>query len=127
MNGHVGGSTNTATEQAAAPAFDSGTDVSGSGHKPGGEHPGKDGAVAHSIAHSIALNPPQGHVPNGDCRVTGAGTASGAFRSAAMPLDFRIVTEPVGIQPASALYGVPYDFVDQSAGSALAELMRLSE
>ena len=66
-------------------------------------------------------------MPNGVGHMAVADLARGADSDAVLPLDFRIVTEPVNIQPASALYGVPYDLVDQSAGSALAELMRLTE
>ena len=39
-------------------------------------------------------------------------------------LDFRIVTDPVGVRPASAVYGMPYDLVDQSSEGAIADLMR---
>ena len=81
-----------------------------------------------SDADGTAQSSPQSQaVPNGVGHTTAAGTARAAHSDAALPLDFRIVTEPVGIQPASALYGVPYDLVDQSAGSALAELMRTTE
>ena len=39
-------------------------------------------------------------------------------------LDFRIVTHPAGVRPTTAVYGMPYDLADQSAGGAVAELMR---
>ena len=39
-------------------------------------------------------------------------------------LDFRIVLDPVGVRPTTAVYGMPFDLADQSAGGAIAELMR---
>jgi hypothetical protein len=61
-----------------------------------------------------------------DCQADAGRSAAGGIGTH-LPLDFRIVTEPIGLQPSSVLYGVPYDLIDQSAGSALAELMRLTE
>lgn len=51
-----------------------------------------------------------------------AGTAAGS--GVEHVLDFRIVSDPVGVRPATAVYGMPYDLADQSAGGAIAELMR---
>ncbi|KAK9810430.1 hypothetical protein WJX72_010569 [[Myrmecia] bisecta] len=39
-------------------------------------------------------------------------------------LDFRIITEPINIQPHSTAYAMPYDLVDSAPGSAVNELMR---
>lgn len=38
--------------------------------------------------------------------------------------DFRIVSDPVGVRPTTAVYGMPFDLADKSAGGAIAELMR---
>lgn len=39
------------------------------------------------------------------------------------PFEFRIISEPVALRPNKVAYGVPYDFVDASEGSALSQLM----
>ena len=113
------------------------------------QQPSSNGHVGPTDAVSAAANgmgvssrPPAGDAsPNGAAAEVQSSLAAATVEDSAeqteasaaggvhndMPLDFRIVTEPVGLQPASALYGVPYDLVDQSAGSALAELMRLTQ
>lgn len=40
------------------------------------------------------------------------------------PLDFRILTEPIAIRPNRSAYGVPYDLVDTSQGSAMSEMLQ---
>ena len=40
------------------------------------------------------------------------------------PLDFRILTEPVAMRPNKSAYGVPYDLVDMSHGSAMSEMLQ---
>ena len=42
-------------------------------------------------------------------------------------VDFRIIREDVALRPDTALYGVPYDFVDMSEGSALTALMEQAQ
>ena len=42
-------------------------------------------------------------------------------------LEFRIVTDPVGVKPNLAVYGMPYDLVDRSAEGAIADLMRQTQ
>ena len=42
----------------------------------------------------------------------------------AKPLDFRILTEQVAMRPNKGAYGVPYDLVDTSHGSAMSEMLR---
>lgn len=39
-------------------------------------------------------------------------------------LDFRILTEPIALQPNKSVYGVPYDLVDTSQGSAVSEMLQ---
>jgi len=117
-NRHVGGSVSSAAAQLAGLTCNSELN-SLDGARIRGEQFDADGTAQSS---------PQGQVVlNGVGLAAVAEVARGAHSDAALPLDFRIVSEPVGIQPASALYGVPYDLVDQSAGSALAELMQLTQ
>lgn len=40
------------------------------------------------------------------------------------PLDFRILTEPVALRPNKGAYGMPYDLVDTSQGSAVSEMLQ---
>ena len=40
------------------------------------------------------------------------------------PLDFRILTEPVALRPNKGAYGMPYDLVDTSRGSAVSEMLQ---
>ena len=40
------------------------------------------------------------------------------------PLDFRILTEPVALRPNKGAYGVPFDLVDTSQGSAVSEMLQ---
>lgn len=40
------------------------------------------------------------------------------------PLDFRILTEPTALRPNKSAYGVPYDLVDTSQGSAMSEMLQ---
>ena len=42
----------------------------------------------------------------------------------AAPLDFRILTEPIPLQPNKSAYGVPYDLIDTSQGSAMSEMLQ---
>lgn len=42
----------------------------------------------------------------------------------AKPLDFRILAEPVAIRPNKSAYGVPYDLVDTSQGSAMSDMLQ---
>lgn len=42
----------------------------------------------------------------------------------AKPLDFRIITEPVALRPNKGAYGVPFDLVDTSTGSAVSEMLQ---
>ena len=52
-------------------------------------------------------------------------TASGDGNvGSAKPLDFRILTEPVAMRPNKGAYGVPYDLVDTSHGSAMSEMLQ---
>ena len=44
--------------------------------------------------------------------------------AAAKPLDFRILTEPAAMRPNKSAYGVPYDLVDTSQGSAMSEMLQ---
>ena len=39
-------------------------------------------------------------------------------------LDFRILTEPIPLRPSKAVYGVPYDLVDTSRGSAVTDMLQ---
>ncbi len=117
-NGHVGVSASSAAERLAGLACDGEAGDAESARMPGEQQSDADGN-ARSLPHGRG-------VLNGVWHAAAVETARPAHSYAALPLDFRIVTEPVGIQPASALYGVPYDLVDQSADSALAELMRLA-
>lgn len=39
-------------------------------------------------------------------------------------LDFRILTEPVPLRPSKGVYGVPYDLVDTSQGSAVTDMLQ---
>lgn len=41
-----------------------------------------------------------------------------------LPLDFRILTDPVAMRPNKSAYGVPYDLVDTSQGSAMSEMLQ---
>lgn len=56
----------------------------------------------------------------------GEGAADNAnfCADAAKPLDFRILTEPVAMRPNKGAYGVPYDLVDASQGSAISEMLQ---
>jgi hypothetical protein len=42
-------------------------------------------------------------------------------------VEFRIIREDVAMRPDTALYGVPYDFIDYSEGSALRSLMEQAQ
>ena len=42
-------------------------------------------------------------------------------------VDFRIIREDIALRPDTALYGVPYDFIDFSEGSALSALMEQAQ
>jgi hypothetical protein len=54
----------------------------------------------------------------------GAPAPAAAAAAAASPaFELRIIEEAVALRPAAAAYGVPYDFVDSSEGSALERLM----
>ncbi len=44
--------------------------------------------------------------------------------ASAKPLDFRILTEPIALRPSKGAYGVPYDLVDTSQGSAMSEMLQ---
>lgn len=44
--------------------------------------------------------------------------------ASAKPLDFRILTEPIAMRPNKGAYGVPYDLVDTSQGSALSDMLQ---
>ena len=50
------------------------------------------------------------------------GDAAGSVPTHA--LDFRIVSDPLGVRLTTAVYGMPFDLADQSAGGAIADLMR---
>eukprot|EP00887_Chlorella_sp_A99_P003503 scaffold7.g3503.t1 len=50
--------------------------------------------------------------------------AAAAARSAPAWLGLRLITEPVALRPAKMAYGVPFDFVDASEGSALDSLLK---
>ena len=58
-----------------------------------------------------------------------AGTCAGSPGAASAPaatsptFELRIIEEEVALRPAAAAYGVPYDFVDSTEGSALDRLM----
>jgi hypothetical protein len=52
-----------------------------------------------------------------------AAAAAGGEAEPAEPAEFRIITEPVALRPDKAAYGVPFDFVDDSEGSALSALL----
>ena len=120
-NGHRSGTTSSAPEQAIALAF-YGEAETCRGHRQSQQQTRAGDTTLGSNEHSSS----QACTP-GCSGSTSTGAAHGPHVDATLPLDFRIVTEPLGMQPASALYGVPYDLVDHSAGSALAELMRLTE
>ena len=53
-----------------------------------------------------------------------AGSKSVVGTVTAAPLDFRILTEPIAIQPNKSAYGVPYDLIDTSQGSAMSEMLQ---
>lgn len=42
----------------------------------------------------------------------------------AKPLDFRILSEPIALRPSKGAYGVPFDLVDMSQGSAMSEMLQ---
>jgi len=48
---------------------------------------------------------------------------SESSRPADGPVEFRYIDRDMPIKPESALYGVPYDFIDTSHGSALSSLL----
>jgi hypothetical protein len=48
---------------------------------------------------------------------------SESSRAAYDTVEFRFIDQDLPIKPESALYGVPYDFVDTSHGSALSSLL----
>lgn len=52
-----------------------------------------------------------------------AGNGSGDTATV-RPLDFRILTEPIAMRPNRSAYGVPYDLVDTSQGSAMSEMLQ---
>ena len=57
--------------------------------------------------------------------VTAGAAGSGSVESATVrPLDFRILTEPIAMRPNKSAYGVPYDLVDTSQGSAMSEMLQ---
>ena len=125
MNGHAGhaAASTAAGEVAIAPA----EGVDGSDWIPvAGDRQDGRGAPHHSgtgLTSQLASNT----AATVDDRDADAGRSAAGGIDAHMPINFRVVTEPIGLQPASMLYGVPYDLVDQSNGSALAELMRLTK
>lgn len=56
--------------------------------------------------------------------MTDAGSSSVVGTDTAAPLDFRILTEPIAMQPNKSAYGVPYDLIDTSHGSAMSEMLQ---
>lgn len=63
--------------------------------------------------------------PEQQHEVTAGAAGSGSVESATVrPLDFRILTEPIAMRPNKSAYGVPYDLVDTSQGSAMSEMLQ---
>lgn len=63
---------------------------------------------------------------NGSAHMRASATAISGDVSAASakPLDFRIVTEPIAMRPNKGAYGVPFDLVDTSQGSAMSDMLQ---
>lgn len=55
--------------------------------------------------------------------LTDAGSNAVVSAATAAPLDFRILTEPIPMQPNKSAYGVPYDLIDTAQGSAMSEML----
>ncbi|KAA6426686.1 MAG: cell division cycle protein [Trebouxia sp. A1-2] len=62
---------------------------------------------------------------NGHAQMSASATviSGGASAASAMPLDFRVLTEAIAMRPNKGAYGVPFDLVDTSQGSALSEML----
>ncbi len=63
---------------------------------------------------------------NGRAHISALASAINGDASAASakPLDFRILTEPIALRPNKGAYGVPFDLVDTSQGSAMSEMLQ---
>ena len=61
---------------------------------------------------------------NGRAHISASATAISGGAASAIPLDFRILTEPIAMRPNKGAYGVPFDLVDTSQGSAMSEMLQ---
>lgn len=61
---------------------------------------------------------------NGHISASATAISGGAGLASAIPLDFRILTEPIAMRPNKGAYGVPFDLVDTSQGSAMSEMLQ---
>ncbi len=72
-----------------------------------------------------AAHEQEANARNGHAHISTSATPSGdASATSAMPLDFRILTEPIAMRPNQGAYGVPFDLVDTSQGSAMSEMLQ---
>ena len=78
------------------------------------------GSKAHD-AHEQDANAQIGHA---HIRASGTTISGDASAASAEPLDFRILTEPIAMRPNKGAYGVPFDLVDTSQGSAMSEMLQ---
>ncbi|KAL4425346.1 hypothetical protein ABPG75_009362 [Micractinium tetrahymenae] len=80
-----------------------------------------------SLAEQQPQQPQQQHdtLAAGDRQPSLAGAA--AHSPQPLPFELRIIEEPVAMRPATLAYGVPFDFVDSSEGSALDRLMQQAQ
>ena len=74
-----------------------------------------------NAAHEQDANARNGHAR---MRASAPAINGGASAASAKPLDFRILTEPIAMRPNKGAYGVPFDLVDTSQGSAMSEMLQ---
>ncbi|DBB11097.1 TPA: hypothetical protein ACH3X3_006556 [Trebouxia sp. C0006] len=74
-----------------------------------------------NAAHEQDANARNGHAR---MRASAPAINGDASAASAKPLDFRILTEPIAMRPNKGAYGVPFDLVDTSQGSAMSEMLQ---
>lgn len=74
-----------------------------------------------NASHEQDANARHGHAHTSASATAISGDASA---TSAIPLDFRILTEPIAMRPNQGAYGVPFDLVDTSQGSAMSEMLQ---